>query len=69
VSSLNPDPVLVNLMLADFDPVIYRIAAQRFSLHAEMYGQIRRHVPATRGTPGSPPSTIFVKPPKATQES
>lgn len=33
------------MLLADFDPAVHHIAAQTFSLRAEVDGQIRRHVP------------------------
>ena len=36
---------LANLLLADFDPSVHHIAAQPFSLHAEVHGKMRRHIP------------------------
>lgn len=35
---------LANLMLADFDPSVKKIAAQPFMLTAEVGGQLRRHI-------------------------
>lgn len=34
---------LANLLLADFDPALHHIVAQRFMLRAEVDGQVRRH--------------------------
>jgi hypothetical protein len=35
---------LANLLLADFDPAVHHIVAQPFVLHAEVGGQLRKHV-------------------------
>jgi hypothetical protein len=36
---------LANLLLADFDPGVFHIVAQPFSLRADVGGQLRRHIP------------------------